>query len=125
MIDLEDVRLITPVLAVVASKRRLPVGQVNAASRLHPIAPVTGSSLRVGNRDDHDFVLGGDVDDLIGKSTDRHATGTSLLIERSYVRLSSNEGRRLCDALEEIRPQTRPLLLVPGYGGSEFFASRR
>lgn len=98
---------------------------LNAASRLHPIPPVTRSSLRVGDRDDRDFVLGDDIDDLIRESTDRYPSGTGLFIERSYMRLSSNEGRRLCDAIEEIRSQTRPLLLVPGYGGSEFFASRR
>ncbi len=92
---------------------------------LYPILPVTRSSFRVGDRDDRDFVLGDNVDDLIGEPTDRHATGTSLPIERSYVRLNSNKGRRLCDAIEEIRPQPRPLSFVPGYGGSEFFASRR
>ena len=91
--------------------------------RLYSVFPIAWSAFRMGYGYDRNSVVGEVVDNLVRESTKQHAPSAGLWIERANVRLSFNERRCFCHAVEEVSAQTRALLLVPAYSGSKLFAS--
>ena len=95
---------------------------MDKGARLYPVLPIARPTFRVDDCNNDDFFVGGVVDNLVGKAFHGHASSISVRIERPDIRLSSNQRRRLRHSIVEVGAQTKPLFLVPDYGGGKLFS---